>query len=246
MPIVNIQGEQGVNIAEQKQFTGGGGSMLPEGVYQILLEMPETNPPSEAGKYAWTRVAGTVVAGLACAEPGQNPQGFVGRKNSEIFSHSPKAVGSMRALLEAAGVRYQIQEYQGGVQGLVFDTDHLYGKTIEVKIIHQADDRPGAKYPVQSRWVDLQPVGTFARANGGGAQAAPAPGQPAAAPAAFIPGGYVSHAPQQPVQQPAPAQAAPQGYGQQPAPQYPPQGGYAPQPAPAGFQGAPPPGYAPR
>ena len=238
MPLIQIQGEENVAINDAKQYTGGGG-MVPEGIYQVLVTGFELNPPKEAGKYAWSRLEGQIVAVLQLADPASTPP--MGRSVSEVISHSPKVVGTMKALVEAAGVRYEIQQYVGGVQGLSFDTDHLVNRIIEVKVIHQPDDRPGAKYTTQTRLVDYQPQGTFARAGGvvQGARPGAVPGvtaQPVAA-QPFVPGGYqqpqvaqVAHQPvAQPVHQPA-HQPMPTGYGQ---------------PVPQGYQGAgaPPPAY---
>lgn len=235
MPIVTMTAEADQKIEELKQFTGGGG-MLPEGVYQFGLGMPEVNPAASADKHPWMRVEAQVVNVLALEDGSKPSQSLNGRKTSEIFSFSPKTVATMRALLVAAGVRYHIRDYAGGVQGLEFDTDYLAGKMIEAKVIHQDDNRPDAKYPKQSRWVDLQPVGTYA-AGGGVVQHAQPGAVPGVAAAPFVPGGYA--------QQPAPVQAqqAPQGYVQQPAPQQ----GYVQQ-APQGYvapgqQPPPPNGY---
>lgn len=241
MPIVSIQAEQGTDVASAKQFTGGGG-LIPEGVYQITInEMPENGAPKSADKHAWTKVAGVVANCLQTLDPAQKGVSSIGRKTNNLFSHSPKSVGAMKALCEAAGVQYRIVQYQGGVQGIEFDTDHLMGRSIEAKIIHEVDERPDSQYPKQVRWVDLQPVGTFARTGGvqqsaqpghvpGVPQGAPqqafvpqqAPFVPQAQPQQVAPGGYVSHAPQ--VAQP----------------QYPPAQGYPP------VAGQAPPGYAPR
>lgn len=241
MPLIQIQGEQDVAINDAKQYTGNGGGMVPEGIYQVLVTGFDLNPPKEAGKYPWSRLEGQVVAVLQLADPQSVPP--MGRTVSEVLSHSPKTVGTMKALVEAAGVRFEIVQYSGGVQGLSFDTDHLVNRIIEVKVIHQADDRPGAKYPLQTRLVDYQPQGTFARAGGVVQSARPGavPGvtaQPVAA-QPFVPGGYQHQqvAPQplnQPVAQPVHQQVAhqpvPAGYGQQ---------------VPQGYQGAgaPPPAY---
>lgn len=250
MPIVSIQAEQGTDVASAKQFTGGGG-LIPEGVYQITInEMPENGAPKSADKHAWTKVAGVVANCLQTLDPAQKGVSSIGRKTNNLFSHSPKSVGAMKALCEAAGVQYRIVQYQGGVQGIEFDTDHLMGRSIEAKIIHEDDNRPDSQYPKQVRWVDLQPVGTFARTGGVQQSAQPGhvPGVPQGAPqqafvpqqAPFVPqaapGGYPSHAPQQ-----APAQAAPQQY---PAAQgYPQTQGFAPPPV----GGQPPPqGYVQR
>lgn len=250
MPIVSIQAEQGTDVASAKQFTGGGG-LIPEGVYQITInEMPENGAPKSADKHAWTKVAGVVANCLQTLDPAQKGASSIGRKSNNLFSHSPKSVGAMKALCEAAGVQYRIVQYQGGVQGIEFDTDHLMGRSIEAKIIHEVDERPDSQYPKQVRWVDLQPVGTFARTGGVQQSAQPGHVPQAAAPQGFVPGGYVppQATPQQaPAQAPggyvshAPQQAAPQQYP--PAQGYPPVQGYAPPPA-AGQ--APPNGYVQR
>lgn len=242
MPIVSIQAEQGTDVASAKQFTGGGG-LIPEGVYQITInEMPENGAPKSADKHAWTKVAGVVANCLQTLDPAQKGVSSIGRKTNNLFSHSPKSVGAMKALCEAAGVQYRIVQYQGGVQGIEFDTDHLMGRSIEAKIIHEVDERPDSQYPKQVRWVDLQPVGTFART--GGVQQNAQPGH--------VPGMAPQGAPQQPyVPQPAaftpqaqPQQVAPGGYvshaPQVAQPQYPPAQGYPP------VAGQAPPGYAPR
>lgn len=232
MPLVTITAEAGQRVEDQKQFTGGGG-IVAEGVYQAQLEMPDPQPPKSADKFPWMRVEGIITQGLMCNKPEENAASYVGRKSGDLFSFSPKSVGAMRALLIAAGVRYEVVDYQGGVQGLQFDTDHLCGKTIEFKVVHEADTRADARYPINTRWADLQPVGTYARANGGviqGGQRQPA----AQAAQAYTPGGYVPPAQQQvAAQQPAPAQQPQQGYAPQ-VQQMPPSNGQQP-PPPNGY-----------
>lgn len=213
MPIVTIQAENGQRIEEMTQYTGGGG-LMPKGVYQFLIDSCANNEASGSGKHPWSRVTATVTGILeSSVEPSQQSS-LMGRESSEIFSWSPKALGAMRALVVAAGIQYRVVDYQGGIQGLEFDTDHLIGKTIEVKIIHQDDDRENAKYKTQSRWVDIQRPGTFAAGKGG----AHAAGQPSAqGPQGFVPGGFPAQQPQQAPQGFVPQGQPPQGFPQQPA-----------------------------
>lgn len=214
MPKIQIEAEG--SVADAKQFTGGGG-MLPQGRYVFTMEQdpPETKAPGPNGKYHYTIFKAKVRQVLEIDNPEEQAQAasLVGRASSEVFSHSPKTVGNMKALCEATGVQYSIITFANNAEGIEFDPDHTCGRSFEVQIVHEADNRPNAKYPTQARWRNLRPLGSAVQQPAQGQQAQ----QPYTPPAASMP------APQQ-------AQAAP------------PQQGFVPQgatPPPQGYYGGP-------
>jgi hypothetical protein len=228
-----------------KAAQGGGGGVLPIGVYVLRVESKEWKAPKSADKFAQLVCKCQVLKSF-------NNQNL-GKTITRRFNMNPKSIPyGIARFLQAAGIPYQMQN--GTIS---FDDDHVLGGTTEVDCSHEPgesrtfeqwdNDRPvsGQTQHVTPAAPQQMPQGNYAPPQGGWAPPPAQQMQPAQPPQQFgPPQGWVP--PQQGYQQPQqpqyapPQQSQPQNGGAPPWLQQPAQPGYPQQPHIAGQGPIPP------
>lgn len=115
-----------MGVVTVNQGTGGGFSRKAEGFYDIRINSVEVR--SKEGKPP----AVMIKAEILNSDSGRH----IGEKISNWMSLADWNFSRWRGLLDNTGIQYQMVPDANGKEGLSFDSDHLVGRCVRVRIQH--------------------------------------------------------------------------------------------------------------
>lgn len=127
MGVVNVAGDSTKN----QSFAGGSFAPKAEGWYDVRIDSTQdwagdgSKPPA-------------VILKCQIVKSDLNPPVHVGEPISNFMSLDKKQAGRWRSLLDQTNVEYRTTQNPDGTEGVLFDTDHLPGRFLRVKIKHNA------------------------------------------------------------------------------------------------------------